>query len=177
MKRIISTLFLAALTLGIAAQGGHQHPSGQQGRQQTSTQQGQRFSPEKFEAQLQEFITTEAHLTPQEATKFFPVYKEMQQKQRALFSRQRELEKEKPSDEQGCLKVIREGDEIDLELKRIQQAYHKTFLELLPASKVYDILKAEQHFHRRMMKNWGRGDSSGQHNQHQQHAPQAPKNR
>lgn len=122
----------------------------------------QRFSPERFEAELQNYITKEAGLTPQEATKFFPVYKEMQDKQRTLFERQRELGKTKPTDEQGCMKAIKESDEIDLELKRLQQTYHLRFMELLPASKVYDILKAELRFHRHMMKNWGRGNGNQQ---------------
>ena len=49
----------------------------------TGAQEQQKFSPEKFDAELQEFITAQAKLTPQEATKFFPIYKEMQGKQRA----------------------------------------------------------------------------------------------
>lgn len=175
MKRYFSILLLATLVLATHAQGGWSQPFGQQGQQG----QPERFSPEKFEAQLEEFITNEAKLTGTEASKFFPVYKEMQQKQRELFIRQRELEKEKPCDEQGCLKVIREGDDIELELKRIQKIYHKRFLDMLPASKVYDILKAEQRFHRRMMKNWGRGSGSNQRPQgfqwpHQQQFMQFP---
>lgn len=130
----------------------------------------ERFSPEKFEAQQQEYITNEAKLTQQEAAKFFPIYKEMQEKQRVQFDRQRQLNMKKPTDEQGCLKAIKESDEIDLELKRIQQYYHSRFLELMPASKVYDILKAEQTFYRRMMRNWGRGN--GQQQQH--HWPRMP---
>ena len=43
-------------------------------------QDQQKFSPEKFDAELQEFITNEAKLTPQEAAKFFPIYMEMQNK-------------------------------------------------------------------------------------------------
>ena len=81
----------------------------------------------------------------------------MQEKQRAVFMRQRNVSRVKPADEQGCLKAIKEQDEIDLELKRIQQTYHLRFLEALPASRVYDILRAEEHFHRNMMRNWGRG--------------------
>ena len=42
-------------------------------------------------------------------------------------------------------------------MKRIQQTYHLRFLEQLPASRVYDILQAEDRFHRTMMRNWGRG--------------------
>lgn len=143
--------------IGISAQEQHH-------RQQS------KFSPEKFEAELQDFITKEAHLTQQEAAAFFPVYKEMQQKQRALFNRQRQLAKNKPQGEEACRKAIEEADEIDLELKRILQEYHKRFLEIMPASKVYDILKAEERFHRRMMMNWGNyGKKPQQHGQQPKH--------
>ena len=143
--RLLTIIVLLMLTLSVGAQEAPRQPQ-------------QHFSPEKFEADLQAFITNEAKLTQQEAAKFFPVYKEMQEKQRAIFGRQRQLlTKEKPADEQGCLRNIKDCDELDLELKRIQQNYHVRFLELLPASKVYDILKAEDRFHRHMMKNWGRG--------------------
>lgn len=114
-----------------------------------------RFSPEKFDAELRQFITDEAKLTEQEAAKFFPVYKEMQTKQRVVFGRQMALGKNKPEGEKACLEAIRQRDQNDLEMKRIQQAYHEKFLELLPASKVYAILRAEDMFHRRMLK---RGD-------------------
>lgn len=143
MRKTLTIIVLTILTLCATAQE----------RERTE----RRFSPEQFVAELQKYITEEAGLTQQEAAKFFAVYKEMQEKQRALFDRQRELGRVKPADEQGCLKVIKESDEIDLELKRIQQNYHNRFVEMLSASKVYDILKAESRFHRRMMKNWGRG--------------------
>ena len=42
-----------------------------------SAQDNKRFSPEKFEADLRCFITKEASLTPQEADKLFPVFREM----------------------------------------------------------------------------------------------------
>ena len=113
--------------------------------------QQQKFSPEKFDAELQEYITNEAKLTPQEAAKFFPIYREMQTKQRALFERQRNVVFIRPQDEAGCLKAIRERDEIEVEMKRIQQTYHEKFLEMLSASKVYAILRAEDLFHRRML--------------------------
>ena len=104
MKKLLTLIMLAVLTLSTSAQGNRQ----QRPQQQRQQQQQQRFSPERFEQQLQEYITNEAHLTPQEAEKFFPLYKEMQNKQRALFIRQRELENNKPSDEEVCLKVIKD---------------------------------------------------------------------
>ena len=130
-----------------------------------------KFSPERFEAELQNFITHEAHLSAQEASKFFPIYKEMQQKQRAIFERQRQMSKEKPQTDEGCLKAIQEHDEMDIELKRIQQTYHKRFMEVLPASKVFDVLKAESRFHRKTMRNWGQRKSPGDGGKHPRAIP------
>ena len=39
-----------------------------------------KFSPEKFKADMEQFIVKEACLTPEESAKFFPVYDEMQKK-------------------------------------------------------------------------------------------------
>ena len=50
----------------------------------------QKFSPEKFQAEMEQFITQQANLTADEAAKFFPIYREMQQKQRAVFAKMRE---------------------------------------------------------------------------------------
>lgn len=150
MKRFLTILFASAMVLIMSAQP-HR------------PQQHERFSPEKFQSALEQYIKQEVQLTSQDASKFFSVYKEMHQKQRPLFDRQKSLAKAKPQDEEGCRKAIEERDAIDLELKRIQQNYHKRFLELLPASKVYDILKAEQRFYRHAMKNWGQ--QRGKHGQ------------
>lgn len=121
-------------------------------------QDNKKFSPEKFDAELQEFITREANLTPAEAEKFFPVYKEMQNKQRVIFDKIKNLNRQRPQDERGYQKAIKESDQNDLEMKRIQQTYHERFMELLPASKVYDILQAEYKFHRRMLRGWNHGN-------------------
>ena len=137
---------LIALVLAVAAIPQDQKP-----------QQPPKFSPEKFQADLEQFITKEACLTPQEAAKFFPVYKEMQAKQRAVYDRQRQLGWGKPADEKGCEKAIRQRDEYDLELKRIQQTYHNKFLSIISASKLYDVIKAEDRFHRQMLRGWNRG--------------------
>ena len=142
MKKIWSLLLLAFLLVVCA--NAQQH-----------NQNGQKFSPEKFDAELRQFIIQEAALTQQEAAKFFPVYREMQQKQRAVFDRQRSLGQVKPVDEKGCMRIIQERDNLDIELRRIQQSYHNRFFDVLPASKVYDVIKAEEKFHRRKFRQWG----------------------
>ena len=143
-KKLIYLLISLMFTLNIGAQN------------------QQKFSPEKFDAELHEFITSQAKLTPQEATKFFPIYKEMQGKQRAIYEKQRILGMQRPHDESSCLKAIRERDAIDLELKRIQQCYHEKFLEIMPASKLYEVLQAEDRFHRRMLRRFNRPNTQMQ---------------
>jgi len=150
MKRFSMILLSLAVVLGVAAQGAQQQ------------QHPQKFSPEKFQAELEQYITKEASLSAQEAAKFFPIYKEMQAKQRVVFDRQRQLGWGKPSDEKGCEKAIRQRDEYDLELKRIQQTYHNKFLSVLPASKLFDVIRAEDRFHRQMLRGWNH-NRSGKH--------------
>lgn len=113
---------------------------------------GKKFSPEKFREDMECFITKDACLTQKEAAKFFPLYDEMKQKSRVIFDRMRQLGKNKPADEAGCRDVIRQRDKLDLELKKIQQTYHEKFLTVIPASKLFDVIKAEEKFHRRMLR-------------------------
>ncbi len=146
MKRLIISCLTVLLSLGAFA-----------------TEPQQKFSPEKFQAELEQFITEEACLTPQEATKFFPLYREMQKKQREVLGQMRALGKVKPTEEAECKKAIQKHDELDLEQKDIQQTYHNKFFTVLPASKVYDVIKAEDRFHRRMFRNWAQGEGKRPH--------------
>ena len=159
MRKLTVILLNMVMTLVVMAQpqANQGQRQGFHGRQQggmPQMQQQMKFSPEKFQADLEQYITKKACLTPQEAAKFFPIYKEMQSKQRAVYERQRQLGWVKPADEKGCEKVIRQRDEYDLELKRIQQTDHNKFLSVISASKLYDVLNAEDRFHRQMLRGW-----------------------
>lgn len=120
-----------------------------------------RFSPEKFKAEMEQFIAKEACLTPQESAKFFPVYDEMNQKQRAVFSRMRRLWRVKPTDEKGCREVIEKRDRLEVELKQIYQTYHSKFMTIIPASKLYDVINAEDKFHKGMLKKYNHSPKPG----------------
>ena len=111
----------------------------------------QRFNPDKFRADLEKFITVEACLTPAEAAKFFPLYEEMNKKQRALFRQMRELQR----------------------MKQIQANYHTRFLTIISASKLYDVIRAEGKFHRQAVKNAARPP----HFPHMQQMPPMPRSR
>lgn len=141
MKRLTVTLLSLALVLVASAQGFRPQPQ-------------QKFSPEKFQADLERFITQEASLTPEEAAKFFPLLREMYTKQRAIHGKIKKECRVKPDDEAECKKMVQKRDVYELELKTIQQTYHNKFLTVLPASKVCDVIAAEDRFHRRAFKNW-----------------------
>lgn len=107
-----------------------------------------KFDPERFEASMEQFITTKAGLSPQEAERFFPIYREMQSKIRVFFNEMRRLRHTDVKDNVMSEKAIRRMDTIDVELKKIQQKYHILFIKILPAGKVMEVLKAEDKFHR-----------------------------
>ena len=123
-------------------------------------QETRKFSPEKFQAEMEQFITKEANLTPEEAAKFFPLFREMQQKQRAIFEKVRKEGFVKPVDDASCRKLVERRDANELEQKRIQQLYHQKFFSVISPSKVFDVLIAEERFHRRAFRNWGQGNNN-----------------
>lgn len=110
------------------------------------------FNPRRFEADLEQYITTNAGLTPQEAARFFPVYRQMTKKMRSLFDEMRRCHNVNPKDVNACAEAIRRQDEIDIQLKMLQQEYHSRFMLVLPANKVLEIIKAEERFHRQMFR-------------------------
>lgn len=110
------------------------------------------FTPSRFQAELEQYITKKACLTPKEAAEFFPLYDEMRRKQRSIHKEMRRLKRVKPATDADCIKNIRKRDEYEIEMKEIQRTYHNKFMEVLPAKKVYDVLNAEDRFHRQMFK-------------------------
>ena len=122
-----------------------------------SAQHDTKFSPEKFEAEMEAYISKEAGLTKQEAAKLFPVFREMHARQRVIYEKMRKQTKDKPADESACKAAIKDYDQMNIELKQLEQSYHKKMMQAVPASKVYDVIKAERRFHRQMMKGWQKG--------------------
>ena len=115
-------------------------------------QEPKKFDPVQFEADLEQFVATEARLTPTESATFFPLYREMRKKQMAYFGYHRRWHIVDESDDKACAEAIRRMDSNDLKIKRLQQLYHEKFLHILPASKVFRIIKAEEKFHRQQFK-------------------------
>lgn len=133
---ILMVMLMMGIT-GVQAQHGRKHPA---------------FDPQKFQADLEQFIATNAALTPCESAKFFPMYRQMGKKMRMLFDEMRRFRHINPKDNEACEEAIRRQDEIDIQLKQLQQEYHARFLTVLPASKVLSVIRAEEKFHRQALR-------------------------
>lgn len=93
-----------------------------------------------------------------EASEFFPLFDEMLRKERALFDQMSNISRVKPATEKGCADAVKKRDELEIQIKELEQQYHNRFMKILPASKVFDVIKAQNRFHRQMFKNrMGRG--------------------
>ena len=142
MRRLITILvLLAAISLNGLAQ---------------YKNDGQRFSKEEFVRQLEQYVAHEAQLTSKEQAEFFPIFREMHLKMRKVFDAMKKIDSACPSNDKACANAIRQKDKMDIELKRIQQQYHNKFLDILPACKVMKAIKAEDKFHRNMLKRWSK---------------------
>lgn len=153
MKQLIKliksklTVLLSVMMIGMLSMSGTDGFAGNPKKQRPP------FDPKRFEADLEQYITTHAALTPREAARFFPVYRQMMKKMRSHFDAMRRFHFVNPKDERACEEAIRCQDELDIEMKQLQQEYHSRFLYILPASKVLRIIKAEEQFHRQAFRN------------------------
>ena len=88
-----------------------------------------KFSPQKFQADLENFIKQEAKLTNHEADAFFPVFREMGHKQRVVYQRMRKLGFDKPKTEEECKNVL---ITITVSLRQLLDLKMKSFKKALP---------------------------------------------
>jgi hypothetical protein len=148
MRRVVMMVVaLLAMTAGVWAE-----------------EKDKKFSPEKFQADLEQYITENAALTPEESARFFPVYRELGQKLRHLYQQQQQIEKSKPQGDANCREAIEQSDRLDIEMKQLQQQYHRRFMDILSSEKIYMILKAENRFYRRALRGMGNWPNDANHN-------------
>lgn len=138
MKRLFLTLISIAFLLLTAS----------------SQSRDKRLSKEYYQAQLEQFIIQEAQFTAKEAADFRVIFKEMQNKQRKTFEAMKDIWHKPGRGEKECAEAIRQKDKMDIELKNLQQQYHNKLLKVMPASKVFKAIIAEDKFHRQMLRKW-----------------------
>ncbi|MDR0185013.1 hypothetical protein ETF27_05065 [Prevotella brunnea] len=107
-----------------------------------------KFDPEKFRAEIHQFIISSANLTGKEADNFFPLYDEMKAKQQKLHKQLRNYQRSTPTSNAAARNVILKIDDLNFRIKRIEKEYHDRMLKKLPAMKLNTALKAERKFYR-----------------------------
>lgn len=137
MRRVLNIIMMLAIVAGTChAQHGPQ-----------------RFSPEKFRADLEKFITGEVGFTHSEAQKFYPLYHEMKDKQRDVQHKIFELKKNiKPdADDKEYANAIQSIIGLNKQKNELEEDYYKKMCKAVPAKKVYRAMLAEDKFHRKML--------------------------
>lgn len=129
------------------------------------TQNGRReFNPELYMKRMNEFVTREACLNETEAAKFFPLLKEMLNKQHELMKQQRELMvkgwKNPNLSEEEYEKMVTKMTALEVESRKIEQTYYKRFHTVLPWKKVYAVRIALSRFQMEALNHFqpGRGN-------------------
>lgn len=123
----------------------------------TAEQEDKKFDPRKFRSEQEAFITKEAKLSAKEAAAFFPLFWEMQDKQRALFHQQMKLARQQTTNDKDAAKQIDEMDELELRMVKLKIQYHSKFCKVIPAQKVKLCIKAEERHKRNIMDKLVRG--------------------
>lgn len=145
MKKLFILIVVAFASINIFAQ-------------QPDPQKGQPpFNPEKFQKMVEESLTKAACLTDDEAKAFFPLYNEMRAKQRDLGKQIYELKKNCKGDAKSCSETILKLKQLQVDIAQVEENYYKRILKVVPADKVFKVIKAEDDFHRRMVQRQ-RGD-------------------
>jgi len=108
-----------------------------------------RIDPKELRRRQEAFIIKEAGLTPAEAAYFFPSFRELKQKQRAIRRaiRQsfRRVKRERLS-EKECDKLLKEIESLARKDTHLELTYHARWRKKLSASKIILILAADRRF-------------------------------
>lgn len=111
---------------------------------------------EQMEARRIAFITRELSLTPAEATDFWPVYNEYNNKRNEMMrkhqaQRQQVNNLDRLSEQQ--LLVIADAEITNMEeMAALRREYHEKFKKILPVKKVIELYEAERNFNRNLLR-------------------------
>ena len=90
-----------------------------------------KFDPKAFEMKMEQYVSTAAGFTPAEASKFFPLYREMHRKLRGCFDEMRMYRHVDTNDDEASYKAIKRLDEIDLEIEKTEKLFKDLASELV----------------------------------------------
>ena len=123
------------------------------------------FNPDEFKARLEAYIRDKVGLSQAEGDKLFPIYFEMKEKQLGINHAIMKLKRTAaPQNGGSCpnyCEIVTQITNLNVELAKIEQTYYPKMCKVVDAKKVFDLMLAEDAFHREMLRMAGpRGGGS-----------------
>ena len=115
-------------------------------------QQRQRFDYDNFKTEMINFIASEAGLSAAQVQQFKPVCESMLAQKRTLFQKVKDANRSSYTTNEDFKNAIQKVDRWELEMKTLEKTYHDNLLRILPAQKVFLIIKAEAKFHKQVFR-------------------------
>ncbi len=115
----------------------------------------QHLTKDEFRAKQKNFIAEKAGLTKEEATKFFPLYFELQDKKKELNDKAWELikkGKDEDASEEEYAEILEGVYDSRIASDRLEKSYLEKFKKILSYKKIYLVQRAEMRFHRELIK-------------------------
>ena len=148
MKKILIYCICAMMALPMMAQQNR----GADGRKH--------FDPAGFREKMERFMIEEADITREEATKFFPIFHEMKDKQMEIGRQIMELKKQKnpgQMTEKECTEAVLKIESLKVEQAEVGATYTKKLCKAISSKKVFKAMNAEDRFHRMMLREFPKG--------------------
>jgi Spy/CpxP family protein refolding chaperone len=104
------------------------------------------------------FITTELNLTPDEATKFWPLFNAFEDKQKDIKKDRVKnymdrIESENLS-EKEAISLVNQMESTEEELYQVRKKFITSLKAVLPATKILKLRKAEEEFSKRLLQQY-----------------------
>jgi hypothetical protein len=97
------------------------------------------------------YITEQLDLSPEEAQRFWPVYNAHHEAVKSIRMNEARLEKDNKLSEDQAMALIDQGIADERKMLELKEAYVQDLLEVLPATKVVQLFKAERKFKREVL--------------------------
>lgn len=119
------------------------------------TKKHESFSKEEFRKKQKEFIIREARLSPKEATYFFPLFFELQDKKKLLTddaNAKRKKALEQNLNERQYESAVNQILNAQVDLEQLEREYVQKYRKHLSNKKIFRIMMAEMKFRKQLIK-------------------------
>lgn len=115
----------------------------------------QRLTKEEFRNKQKAYIMEKAGLTEEEATAFFPLYFDLQDKKQQLNDEAWKLMREGKQDgvsEERYTEILESVYDARISADKLEKTYFSKFKKILSSKKIYLVQQAEMRFHRDLLR-------------------------